>query len=170
MKSLTGKLKGVVALVLCSVILVGSGVVAEAGPASAKEEFAVIDGIPYLYQKWVEEDPQAKRLFYGLVVEASGYTLEYDGEAQVLGDVDGNNFINSSDALAVLKHASGNVKIKSYRLEVADVNYNGVVNAQDAQYILQIASGSKKAPVLYKEYCPYEYTIWFSSRDEMGKQ
>ena len=56
----------------------------------------------------------------------------------IYGDVNGNGYINSVDALMALQHASGSLTLTDCQLERADVTAPyGVVNIADANCILQ---------------------------------
>lgn len=58
------------------------------------------------------------------------------------GDVNGDQKVNSSDALAVLKGSTGIIKLSSAQKTAADVNGDGNVNSSDALMILKYAVGS----------------------------
>lgn len=58
-----------------------------------------------------------------------------------LGDVSGDNKINSSDALVCLQHSVGKFTLTGDALTVADVNKDGCVNSSDALRILQYSVG-----------------------------
>ena len=75
-------------------------------------------------------------LLLALVITAS---VCLTASAAKLGDVTGDNKVNSTDALAVLQYSVGlNNKIDK---NAADVNGDGRVNSTDALVILQIAVG-----------------------------
>ncbi|MBQ8228206.1 MAG: DUF4474 domain-containing protein [Clostridia bacterium] len=57
------------------------------------------------------------------------------------GDVNGNDDVNSSDALLVLQHCTGLVTLNESWQVAADVNNDGKITASDALSILQIATG-----------------------------
>jgi hypothetical protein len=62
---------------------------------------------------------------------------------KVYPDVDGNNTINSSDALLILEYTTGQETIISAeRLLCADANGDGAINSMDALIVLQITIGS----------------------------
>lgn len=58
-----------------------------------------------------------------------------------LGDINGDSKINSSDALAALQAATGQIKLNDTQKALADVNKDKKVNASDALAILQFATG-----------------------------
>lgn len=63
------------------------------------------------------------------------------------GDVNFDGKVNSSDALSVLRCASGVISFDRYARVLADVNADNKVNSSDALYILQYATGNiKKFP------------------------
>ena len=61
-----------------------------------------------------------------------------------LGDVDGNGSANSSDALAILKAATGAAEFTDAQKQVADFNGDGSVNSVDALTVLQVTTGKLK--------------------------
>lgn len=96
-----------------------------------------------------EEIPLEKnRQFTGQIVESMGvdeksYDLVYDDTNVVsteLGDVDANDSINATDALAVLKHAAKISNLNDMQLLVADTSRDGNINASDALLILKYAA------------------------------
>lgn len=58
-----------------------------------------------------------------------------------IGDLDNDGQINSSDALAVLRYAVGDIKLTDAQRVFADVNCDGSINSQDALHILRYAVG-----------------------------
>lgn len=58
-----------------------------------------------------------------------------------IGDLDNDGQINSSDALAVLRFAVGDIKLTDAQRVFADVNCDGSINSQDALRILRYAVG-----------------------------
>ena len=61
--------------------------------------------------------------------------------AAVLGDVDGDGNVNSSDALRVLQHSTGISTLSASQVKLADIDSDGNVNSSDALRILQYATG-----------------------------
>ena len=59
-------------------------------------------------------------------------------------DIDGNQMINSSDALFALEAAIGRKKLTDNQFKVGDANGDGRVNSTDALVILSVATGEKK--------------------------
>ena len=76
----------------------------------------------------------AVAVFAGCFVYSYAETVKY-------GDVDGNNTINSSDALVVLSYSVGKNTLESMAYKRADVNADGVVNSSDALEILMYCVG-----------------------------
>lgn len=77
----------------------------------------------------------------GLTVLADEPALPEDA-SYVSGDADGNAIVNSADALTILNHAVGEIKIEDVvRLTAADVNMDGKINSSDALYILNFKVG-----------------------------
>ena len=72
-------------------------------------------------------------------VKSNGAVLN-DNTANI-GDVNFDNKINSSDALLVLKYATGTVSFNYMQVENADVNFDGKVNSSDALEILKFSTG-----------------------------
>ena len=60
------------------------------------------------------------------------------------GDVNDDGFINSADALMVLKAASGKISLSESEIIAADVNNSGTITSADALEILKYASGKIK--------------------------
>ena len=86
------------------------------------------------------------------------FTLAATVSARLLGDVDSDGKVNSSDALLILKHAVGEpIAISEY----ADINKDGLVNSSDALIVLKIVVGSyveeeeNKAPTAPAEIVNY---------------
>lgn len=83
------------------------------------------------------------------VVNANG---SYTYKIVVRGDNNGDGKINSSDALAVLKHSVQSAVMEdSSKLNASDLDGNGTINSSDALAILQISVGTKD---ITKDYNP----------------
>ncbi len=61
--------------------------------------------------------------------------------ANYRGDINGDEKVDSSDALIVLQSSVGLIKLTNAEIKIADVDKNGVVNSSDALTILQISVG-----------------------------
>lgn len=72
---------------------------------------------------------------------ASMLSVSGGASAARYGDIDGNDSVNSSDALAVLKHSVGVAELSNEALALADVNADGTVNSSDALDILKYSVG-----------------------------
>ena len=59
----------------------------------------------------------------------------------VKGDTDGNGKVNSSDALAILKHSAGLEELKEHNLLAANVNGDGKINSSAALSVLKHSAG-----------------------------
>lgn len=59
----------------------------------------------------------------------------------VMGDVNYDKSITSSDALMVLKYASKNIEFSNIQELLGDYDSNGIINAEDANLILQYSAG-----------------------------
>ena len=67
---------------------------------------------------------------------------EIKDEALLIGDANGDEVINTADAVVVLKYSAGMVTFANDDMEkCADTNYDGVVNTADAVVILRYAAG-----------------------------
>lgn len=61
---------------------------------------------------------------------------------RTMGDVNGDGFVDASDALEVLKHAANLTQITdSAALGAADIEPDGIIDASDALAILKVAAG-----------------------------
>ncbi len=74
---------------------------------------------------------------YKLTVTRSGSGPDYK-----TGDVNGDGFIDTVDALMVLQHASGEITLKGNQLLAADVNGDKAADVVDALMILQYNAGT----------------------------
>ena len=63
------------------------------------------------------------------------------GTGGMLGDVDGNGVIDTTDALLALRHALGIINLSPAERQRADVDGNGVIDTTDALLILRYALG-----------------------------
>ena len=81
----------------------------------------------------------------------TGYTLTSDGKTYtivVLGDVNGDNEINSADLLTIVKHLKGTLKItQECKMKSADVNKDEEINSADLLSIVKYLKGSIKIEV-----------------------
>ena len=59
----------------------------------------------------------------------------------LIGDVNGDGKINTSDAVQILKYAAGMVQLDENQQAAADINHDGKVNTADAVLILKYAAG-----------------------------
>lgn len=81
------------------------------------------------------------------VVNESG---SYSYKIVVRGDNNGDGKINSTDALAVLKHSVQSAVMEdSSKLNASDLDRNGTINSSDALAILQISVGTKNITTDY---------------------
>lgn len=70
------------------------------------------------------------------------FRVDKSAEANILlGDVNGDNSVDSKDASIVLQHTSGIATLSGDALIAGDVNKDGSVDSKDASIILQYTSG-----------------------------
>lgn len=85
------------------------------------------------------------RFFAAFIMVCMVFTAVFSTSAfaaeRVLGDSDGNGFVNASDASLILRYAVGSASLDSQSIAVSDVDGNGSVNASDAALILRRAVG-----------------------------
>lgn len=72
------------------------------------------------------------------------YGKNYKYDKILLGDINDDGAVNSSDSLIVLKYSVGSQKLDSTQLKIADINSDGKVNSDDSLAILKISVGTKK--------------------------
>lgn len=70
-----------------------------------------------------------------------GYKIE-EFTVIVNGDVSGDSFVNSTDALLILQHSVGLITLEGVPLRAADINGDGEINSSDALLILRLSVGS----------------------------
>lgn len=63
------------------------------------------------------------------------------GDGGMLGDVDGNGNVDTTDALYALRQALGIMELPADQRQRADVNGDGIIDTTDALYILRYALG-----------------------------
>ncbi|MGN0548133.1 MAG: dockerin type I repeat-containing protein [Acutalibacteraceae bacterium] len=81
-------------------------------------------------------------LSFSVTVGAASMLSVFGGaSAARYGDIDGNESVNSSDALTVLKYSVGIEELSNEALVLADVNADGNVNSSDALDILKYSVG-----------------------------
>lgn len=92
----------------------------------------------------------------GLIGTGSVITLEANGETKeytfiVMGDINGDGKVNSSDALSILQHSVGSKLLEGNALVTADLSGDGMINSADALACLQIAVGQYELKDFMKE-------------------
>lgn len=92
-------------------------------------------------QKIIKKTLSCLLSFSVTVGAASMLSVPGGASAARYGDIDGNSSVNSSDALAVLKHSVGASQLSDEALAFADVNADGTVNSSDALDILKYSVG-----------------------------
>lgn len=73
----------------------------------------------------------------GGLTKVASFTYTSVSVTYRLGDVDGNSFISSNDAVWVMNAAAENIQLDAAQTLAADVNLDGSVDATDALFILQ---------------------------------
>lgn len=68
-------------------------------------------------------------------------TYEIEIIDRMLGDINGDNKINSSDALSILQYAVGTLSFSTVQKDCADMNSDGKYNSSDALLVLQKSVG-----------------------------
>lgn len=68
-------------------------------------------------------------------------TYEINLVDKIMGDVNFDTYVNSTDALLVLQHIVGMIKLTAKQLAVADMNSDSKINSTDALLMLQKAVG-----------------------------
>ena len=76
----------------------------------------------------------------------------------ILGDVNGDGRVNSTDALIVLSGSAGISVLQFCPLNCGDVNGNGLVNSTDALIILSYSAGMSVPFNLGQPGCPASVT------------
>ena len=82
---------------------------------------------------------------------AKTLTITVQESAGLLGDVNGDGKINSTDAVWVLQHAVGLRTLTDAQKSLADVNKDGNINSTDAVWILQRSVGLRDENWAVKE-------------------
>ena len=82
---------------------------------------------------------------------AKTLTITVQESAGLLGDVNGDEKINSTDAVWVLQHAVGLRTLTDAQKSLADVNKDGNINSTDAVWILQRSVGLRDENWAVKE-------------------
>ena len=67
-------------------------------------------------------------------------TVTYTADV-ILGDVNGDGFINANDALLILRYSLGLIDLNNQLEAAGDVNGDGFINANDALYVLRMSLG-----------------------------
>ena len=79
---------------------------------------------------YLQSDPMVSDTYQIEIIDATAPT-------RVLGDVNNDGKVNSSDALLVLQHSVNLITLTSDQKNYADMNKDGIFNSLDALYILQ---------------------------------
>lgn len=86
----------------------------------------------------------------GTVIELATEELTENYTIVVPGDTNGDGFINSLDALAILNHSVENTLLEGSALFSGDINSDGIINSGDALIALQISVGQMSVESLLK--------------------
>ena len=76
--------------------------------------------------------------------------LTVSSSAALLGDVNSDGEINSSDALSIMRYSVG-FEVENFDETAADVNYDMIVNSSDALKVLRISVGLEKSDIALTE-------------------
>ena len=76
--------------------------------------------------------------------------LTVGSSAVLLGDVNSDGEINSSDALSILRYSVG-FEVENFDESAADVNYDMIVNSSDALKVLRISVGLEESEIALTE-------------------
>ena len=71
----------------------------------------------------------------------SGWIL-YSSTVQNIGDIDSDGRVTSTDALYLLRYATGSATLTQTQIQVADLDGNKIINSTDALTILKIVIGN----------------------------
>lgn len=83
-------------------------------------------------------DPIAKTVTVTLEHFSTYAIVKSDAPLSVLGDVDGDGSINSTDARLILQYYAKKINESQLNIAVADVDGDGSINSTDARLILQL--------------------------------
>ena len=83
---------------------------------------------------------------YNYIPDASAIlTTTTTKKPDLFGDVNGDEVINSADALLTIEHSVGLRKLKDAKVKLADINKDGKVTSTDAFVILKISTGAESS-------------------------
>lgn len=100
----------------------------------------------------------------------STVTLFASAESLKLGDVNGDNKVNASDARITLRAAAKIEILTAEQLIAADVNFDGSVKANDARIILRVAARLETIPEVTTETTTQETTTQETTTQETTTQ
>ena len=93
------------------------------------------------------KDSSGKEITSTSVVLATGYTVTINGKEYdivVLGDVNGNGEITSSDLLGIVNHLNGNKPLKDAYKKACDANRSDTISSSDLLTVVNHLNESKK--------------------------
>ena len=93
------------------------------------------------------KDSKGKEITSTSVVLATGYTVTINGKEYdivVLGDVNGNGEITSSDLLGIVNHLNGNKPLKDAYKKACDANRSDTISSSDLLTVVNHLNESKK--------------------------
>lgn len=77
-------------------------------------------------------------------VVLSAFPVEYiiidDNDTILMGDANGDEHVDATDALLILKHAAKLETISEEYIELCDMDFNGIIDASDALSVLKHAA------------------------------
>lgn len=111
----------------------------------------MVDGTEYQIKK-------GKTLVNGTVFDVEFHpTVKIIPAGRVIGDIDGNGYVDQYDAQTALQAAMGQIELDGIQLECADANRDGLVDPYDAQLISQAASEIIKLGTFSRDV----FGLWF---------
>ena len=106
-----------------------------------------VSNIKNTYKDAKIKDSSGKEITSTSVVLATGYTVTINGKEYdivVLGDVNGNGEITSSDLLGIVNHLNGNKPLKDAYKKACDANRSDTISSSDLLTVVNHLNESKK--------------------------
>lgn len=100
----------------------------------------LIENTDYTVSSYIENNTLYARIT-GIENYCDSILIEYQENAVIVGDLNGDNTVDVLDAASVQKHATGKADLTDEQLTAADVNDDGNVDVLDAADIQKFAAG-----------------------------